>query len=301
MNDINFETGEVTETALTVFPAEIFINISAEPVTDEQANILMANANLDDLAILPTGEVYLPQAKYRQCMNRAFKPGGWAMRPLAQVYVKDDLAMQGWMLYVNGQFMAYAVGGAEYRESNQRMNWSDVLETVKSNALMRLCKDLGIVLECWDKRFIESFRAEYCIKVWVDGSNKPQWRRLDSAPFYKETGTSNDSPNQYPDYPKSPKQEYKAETIAGRAKQVLISNSPQALVDEVNAELGQDYYKNPEQAYNTLGKYLGTFKWPKLNDIAGWKTAKETALLCAREQTQILTDLAATTEVEGGA
>ena len=76
------------------------------------------------------------------------------------------------------------------------MDWSDILETVKSNALMRLCKDLGIASECWDKRFTTDFKAQYCVKVWVESKNRPQWRRLDSEPFYKETGLVQDSPNQ---------------------------------------------------------------------------------------------------------
>lgn len=198
MQTIDTQTGEVIETTLTVIPEaipDIFTDIAAKPVTDEQAAILLAETDPDDLDILPTGEVYLSQARYRQRLNQAFKPGAWAMRPLSKPYIKDNLAMQEWALYANGQFIAYAVGGAEYSESNQRMNWSDVLETVKSNALMRLCKDLGIASECWNKRFTEAFKAGHCVKVFVEGRPKPQWRRLDSDPFYKETGATNDSPN----------------------------------------------------------------------------------------------------------
>jgi hypothetical protein len=103
--------------------------------------------------------------------------------------------MQEWALYAQGQFISAAVGGAEYQEENNRMTWSDVLETIKSNALMRLCKDLGIASECWDKKFTRKFQQEYCVQVWVDGKNRPLWRRMDSPAFYKEKGPTDDSPN----------------------------------------------------------------------------------------------------------
>lgn len=50
------------------------------------------------------------------------------------------------------------------------------------------CKDYSVASECWDKRFIDRFRPEHCVQVWVDGKNRPQWRRKDSPPFYKEKG-----------------------------------------------------------------------------------------------------------------
>jgi hypothetical protein len=196
MDTIDPQTGEVQDAkALTIFSPDTFVNIAVKPVSDEQATILLDKIDPDDLDVLPTGEVYLTQAKYRARLNKAFRPGGWAMRPLGSPYIKDELAMQEWALYANGQFLAYAVGGAEYKASNQRMNWSDVLETLKSNALMRLCKDLGIAAECWNKQFTESFKAQYCFKVWVEDQKRPQWRRMDSNPLYKERGIVEDSPN----------------------------------------------------------------------------------------------------------
>ncbi len=70
-------------------------------------------------------------------------------------------------------------------------------------------------------------------------------------------------------------------------------SSPQGLVDAVNATLGQPYYNAPNHAYNalsTLKKNLGKFTWPGPNDVAGWQSATESALLYAREQ--LLVDLA---------
>jgi len=41
-------------------------------------------------------------------------------------------------------------------------------EGCKSNALMRTCKDLGIVSELWDPRFIKSFKKKYCDEKFVE-------------------------------------------------------------------------------------------------------------------------------------
>lgn len=192
MSEINPETGEVQESALITYSSlapEIYTNISQRPVEPEQAEILLDNTNPDELDILPTGEIYLPQNRYRQRLNQAFGPGGWAMRPLSQAHIQENLAIQEWALYASGQFMAYAVGKAKLIESNERMDWGDVLESIKSNALMRLCKDLGIAMECWDKRFTAKFKADYCIQIWRESQTKPQWRRVDAEPWYDETGT----------------------------------------------------------------------------------------------------------------
>ena len=275
---IDTNTGEVTESALSIISdnlPDVFYNIAAAPVSEEQAAILTAPLDIDDIDILPIGEVYLTQSRYRIRLNKAFRPGGWAMRPLSRPYVKDELAMQEWALYANAQFMAYAVGGAEYRDSNQRMNWSDVLETVKSNALMRLCKDLGIGSECWNKRFTESFKADYCFKVWVtDRNNKTKalWRRMDRNHFDGETGIVQDSPNQdkytsgkspkkqAPESPQKPLQSVTEATVAaGHSPE--IPTTPKDLMAEVNRQLGQPYYNNPVHICNALG-----IKWPNPKD-----------------------------------
>jgi len=90
-----------------------------------------------------------------------------------------------WGLYVQNHFISSAVGEADYHEDNDRQTFATAAESVKSNALMRCCKDLGIASECWDKRWAEAYRRDYCIKVTVQTRNgkKEQWRRRDAEPF----------------------------------------------------------------------------------------------------------------------
>lgn len=200
LEKVDTETGE-----LAIIPTidpdvtlDVFTGLSETPVTKDQSSILLADANPDELDILPTGEVYPPQVMVRRRLMKAFGPAGWGMRPLSRPKITGNQIIQEWALYANGRFLSYTVGGADYQPTNSRLNWSDATESLKSNALVRLCKDLGMFSECWDHRWTENWKRTYAVKVFVtqkDNSVKAQWRRLDREPFYKETGATDDSPN----------------------------------------------------------------------------------------------------------
>jgi hypothetical protein len=49
---------------------------------------------------------------------------------------------------------------------------------VKSNALMRCCKDLGIASELWDPAFIRKWKAKNAVEVWATDVRTKQKRRL---------------------------------------------------------------------------------------------------------------------------
>jgi len=295
MNDY-VQTDEVIENALVPnhnLSQDVFNNIAQRPVTDEQAVILLGKTNPDDLDILPTGEIYLTQSKYRQRLNQAFGPAGWAMRPLSPPYIKDDLAMQEWALYATGgQFIAYAVGGAKYQESNQRMKWDDTLETVKSNALMRLCKDLGIASECWDKRFAAKFKAKYCVKVWVEKKNRPQWRRLDAEPFYQETRIAQ---SEQPKPEQATVSEPKPQPAQATDKPYKFPNiASKEFYDRV--QLATDnYYKNPWHLLKVLGGTWFNFANQDLYD-----EKMDLAVSHAREKTVVIAEEQAKQDVQTG-
>lgn len=194
-----------------IIPAEIsdsgevisddYAGIASKPVTAEQAAILQEPVNLIDIDILPTGEVYLSQVGYRRRLSAAFGPGGWGMRPLGRPTLSGNSLMQEWGMYANGVFVSSAYGEAEYQPDNARMTYATALEALKSNALMRCCKDLGIASECWDKRFCNKFIAEHCVKVFRKQAKKIpfQWRRKDSQPFYDEGQASTPTPEKKTD------------------------------------------------------------------------------------------------------
>ena len=51
-------------------------------------------------------------------------------------------------------------------------------EGVKSNALMRCCKDLGIASELWDPIFIKNWLADYAVEVSASHVTTKQYKRL---------------------------------------------------------------------------------------------------------------------------
>lgn len=174
---------------------DMFLGISSTPVTDTQAAILSSPVSPDDIEVRPDGQIYYPEMKYRTLLNKAFGPAGWGMRPMASPIVKDGLVMQTWALYIGGRFISVATGENQLVAENLQMTYGDVLEGAKSVALRRLCKDLGVAAELWDRAFVENFKKTHCVKVWTEKSKKPLWRKLSSEPFYGETACSDDSPN----------------------------------------------------------------------------------------------------------
>ena len=204
--DVDAETGEeivrVVPAASLMTTAEenttagLYRGVSVLPATEAQTEILLRPCDDTELDILPTGEVYLSQVGYRRRLNEAFRPGGWALVPIDdRPIIHGRTMMQRWALYIGGRFIASAYGEQDYFEENERQSYATAAESLKSNALMRCCKDLGIASECWDRHFTQTFKAATCVKVWRTKTKRQggqlgvfQWRRRDAEPFYDEGG-----------------------------------------------------------------------------------------------------------------
>ena len=165
-----------------------YAGASSKPCSQEQGQVLMAPIASQDVEIRPDGIIYLPEIKYRRVLNRAFGPMGWSLIPRDAVTMQGNTMTRAYALVVDGRFVSEARGEMEYIANNDQMTYATTTEGVKSNALMRCCKDLGIASELWDPGFIEGWKREFAVAVWVESKNKPQWRRKDRQPFYKETG-----------------------------------------------------------------------------------------------------------------
>lgn len=194
---------EPMPTAHDTLAADPFVGLhglGAVAFTEKQASLLLAPARDEELDVLPTGEVYPPQVHIRRRLNMAFGPGGWGLRPLANPLGKDDGTLtMPWGLVCDGRFVAMAWGEAEYHATNNRMTWATVLETVKSNALTRCGKDVGLFSECWDRRWADGWRERVCIKAYRTNTPRNgaahehwQWRRRDAAPFWDEAKQGHD-------------------------------------------------------------------------------------------------------------
>jgi hypothetical protein len=155
-------------------------------LTDAQKAILAAPVKVEDVDILPTGEIYLSQVKYRRVLIDAFGPGGWSLIPVGGPVKDNTYVAQKYALYVQGHWVSEAVGEQAFKLGTNELSYPTALEGAKSNALMRSCKDLGIATELWDRRFVEKFKDEFCVKVWRKKRGAYEWRRKDAQPFYDE-------------------------------------------------------------------------------------------------------------------
>lgn len=163
--------------------------------TKELAEVLPDEAH----DILPTGEVYVSQVHYRRLLNKVFGPGGWAMVPRGAFTIQkgartETITREYALVGPGGRFISESIGEAEYQPTNERMSYASACEAVKSNALTRCCKDLGIASECWDRRWCDKWIAKHAAKVWRKGMNKPQWRRKDAAPWWDENPDAGEQP-----------------------------------------------------------------------------------------------------------
>jgi len=167
--------------------------------TEAQRRCLRQAIPLEELEILPSGEIYASQVRYRRILCDAFGPGGWSLLPLTGYFRTSNSLCREYALYVNGKYISQAMGEADYYP-NSRQTWATVAESLKSNALTRCCKDLCVASECWDKRFCEVFQEEHCVRVVVlrDDRGRPkkevQWRRKDGKPLKNELGLAEDIP-----------------------------------------------------------------------------------------------------------
>lgn len=161
--------------------------ILAEPVQDER------------VLVLPSGAVYYPHIEYTRWFNRAFGRAQWSAVPVATPKLtpvpKNDhkfLVTQPFVLFVHGRAIAQATAEGHYFENNAEQTHADVVEALNASALRRLAKRLGVGLELWDRTWGRAWQAKFAVKVWVDGENRPQWRRRDDPPLPKEKGLAGD-------------------------------------------------------------------------------------------------------------
>jgi hypothetical protein len=168
-----------------------YVGIASKPFAKDAATVLMAAIESTDVEIRPDGIVFLPEIKYRRRLNTAFGPGGWALMPRGDATMIDNTMTREYGLYVEGRYVSEARGECDYIPENKEMSYASVAEGVKSNALMRCCKDIGVASELWDPGYIAAWKAQHAVQVCRKNSKsqKPQWRRKDREPFYDETGT----------------------------------------------------------------------------------------------------------------
>ena len=189
---IDKETGEVMQQIQTTEKqiVDLYRGASTKAVTSKQQEVLLTSVDPMDVEIKPDGPVYLPQVKYRRRLNLAFGPMGWALLPADELRMKGNIMYRKYVLLVGDRYVAEAIGDQKYFENNENMSYADAAEGVKSNALERCCKDLGIASELWDPGWTTQWKQEHAVQVMAPhkGQMKKMWRRKDRPPFEGEGG-----------------------------------------------------------------------------------------------------------------
>jgi len=144
-------------------------------ITEEQTKILYASIPEEIIEIRPDGLIYLPWMEYVTRLRQAFGLE-WGIIPIGLPQIKDNLVFWGFYLLIKGKLMGFAFGEQQYQPTNLQMTWGDACEGAKSNALMRLCKGLGIGLELWQPTFIRHWKEKYAEK-YIDEKGKTKWRK----------------------------------------------------------------------------------------------------------------------------
>ena len=163
-------------------------------IDDRQAEILTAAVPDEEIDVRPDGFIYVSHEYCRRQLNAAFKPLGWSLieaSPLMQRPGTSEWYMK-FVMMVGGVYAGASMASRSLNDENRNQDLSDVYEAIKSDALRRICKDLGLGLEAWNKRRAKQWRDEYCIRMLVrtKNGNKPMWRRRDADPFLGWDGKS---------------------------------------------------------------------------------------------------------------
>lgn len=164
---------------------DLYRGASSKPVTQKQQDQLLSPIEPKDVEIKPDGSPYLPQVKYRRKLNQTFGPMGWALMAVDDLKMKGNVLYRRYVLIVGDRYVAEAIGSQQYFENNPNMDYADAAEGVKSNALERCCKDLGVASELWDPNYINQWKSEYAVQVMapIRGQMKKLWRRKDRPQF----------------------------------------------------------------------------------------------------------------------
>jgi hypothetical protein len=165
-----------------------YMGIAQESFSKEAIDILLEEIDPLKVSILRNGPVYLTQNEYRRRLNRAFGPGGWALKA-KNVYhdEENNVVVYSGTLYAMGRYVGEAIGDNYYKPGERGASFATSAEAAKSECLTRCCKDLGIASELWDKGYIEKWKKQYAVEVWCENAqgekSKKFWRLISDGPI----------------------------------------------------------------------------------------------------------------------
>jgi hypothetical protein len=119
--------------------------------------------------------IYIEHQSLRNRLNKVIGIGQWSLiirrnwteefevppRPPSKVATVGVRVYVEAILIVRGCYVGEAVGDGTYYKSNASGNLGDALESAKSAALRRCCKEFGIGLQAWNKDFCDGWQQKY--------------------------------------------------------------------------------------------------------------------------------------------
>ena len=167
-----------TEEALQDYSLSSFKDASESLFSSEIADILAEPLDDQLIEIKPDGSCYLPEVHYRRILTKAFGVGGWCLIPRGPHSIQGNVLSREYALFAKGRFISQARGHSTISGAFQ--NPAMCTESVRSNSLMRCCKDLGIASSLWDNSVTSQWKAKYAIRKSVtdyQGRNKFLWEK----------------------------------------------------------------------------------------------------------------------------
>jgi hypothetical protein len=137
-------------------------------INEEQVEILYAPIEEDQIQIRPDGIVYMPWVNYAKRLRKAFGLQ-FSFVPQGMPQVRDNMIYWGFWLIIQGKIIGYAMGEQAYHPANRQMTYGDAIEGAKSNARMRVCKDVGMFPELWQPEFIQAWKEKYAVSCQERG------------------------------------------------------------------------------------------------------------------------------------
>ncbi|XP_065192012.1 uncharacterized protein LOC135823103 [Sycon ciliatum] len=121
---------------------------SSLTLNDEEVKIISAPIEEKHLQLREGSMLYISTVHYRVRLNKALGIGGWALIPMGDAEIhgdaKDKLILREFGLFIRGHLVSQAVG--EHRVFGPESQGKS-LESARSSALKRCCKDLGMYRE----------------------------------------------------------------------------------------------------------------------------------------------------------
>jgi hypothetical protein len=165
LSTVNSQTGEIIEPVVPTYDG-----IASKRFTDAQIQILKRDVNPSLVKKRSDGFFYIDGIHYRNALDEAFGPGAWSLLPLREfveygvMHTKEGMdkkfarvSLPG-QLWIEGRFVAQAIGEDIYYLGNQADSYGTAWEKAKSNLLVRCCKEIGIFRQLWDKDWLESYK-----------------------------------------------------------------------------------------------------------------------------------------------